>query len=282
MISKVMTPDEVIAQIKDGDSIAVGGWGPVRKPMGLIREIARSNLKNLTLMSYAALELDLLIGAKKVKKAIYGFVALEGAPGSLGNYQRARQGKEIEVMELSEGMLLTGLKAAAERLPFCPTRSGLGTDLLGRCPEIEVFESPYTKEKLVAMPALEPDVALIHVNAADPSGYGQIQGDPYWDPLMVRAAKKVFLCAEKIVRLEKLKEDYRSIEIYSPWVTGVVEMPFGAHPGSCYPKYEWDEAHLKEYGKASADQQSFDSYLQKYVTGVAGEKDYLKLVKRAS
>ncbi len=264
MKDKTMSLAEVVSQIRDGDSILIGGWGPTRKPMTVIKEIARSNLKDLTVMSLAGIDLDLLIGAGKVKKAVYGFVSLEGVPGNPGNFKRVRKEGSIETMELSEGMFVAGFKAAAERLPFYPTRSGLGSDILTVNPGIKTFEDPYNGEKLVAMPALVPDVALLHVNAADTRGNGQIIGNPFIDRIFVRAAKKVFLSAEKIVP-EKQLTDYQTVEILSPWVTGVVETPKGAHPGICYPDYGCDEAHLAEYGKSTADEESFKAYLKKYV-----------------
>ena len=265
MTDKVLNLQEVIAQIHSGDTIAIGGWGPTRKPMALLKAIVRSKVKDLTVISFAGIDLDMLVGAGKVKKAIYPFVSLEGAPGAIGNFRRARQEASIDFMELSEYMVIAGLKAAANRLPFYPTRSGLGTDILTMNPDIEVIEAPYTKEKLVAMPPLEPDVALIHVNTADPEGNAQILGDPFCDYIIVKAAKKVFLSCEKIVSTIQLKKDPGNVVIKSPWVAGVVETVRGAHPGSCYPNYNPDEAHLKEYGSSTADPEAFKAYLDKYI-----------------
>ena len=281
MVDKRMTPQEVIDQIHDGDTIVFGGWGATRKPMMIIREIAKSKLKDLIVMSWAGIDVDLLIGAGKVKKLIFPFASLEPATAAPANFRRARQEATIEVMELSEHMFWNGLRAAAERLPFYPTRSGLGTDLLKVNPGIVTFEAPYTGERLVAMPALEADVALIHVNAADSNGYGQILGEPAFDPLIARAAKKTFLSAERIVPLTELKADLRSIEITKLWVTGVVEAPYGAHPGVCYPEYGLDEAHLGEYSKAAASAEAFRGYLAKYVDNVPDQAAYLRLVGKA-
>ncbi len=278
MIDKTVSLSEILGEIHDGGTIALGGWGPTRKPMALTRAIARSSLKDLTVTSLAAFDLDLLIGAGKVKKAIYPFVSLEGAPGAVRNYRRARQEGVIEVMEVSEYMFIAGLKAAAERLPFYPCRSGLGSDVLTMNPEIITFEAPYTKETLVAMPPLHADVVLIHVNAADLSGNGYILGDPLWDPLLVKTGKRVFLSAEKVVSSEELKEHFYRIEILSPWIDGVIELPFGAHPGLCFPDYGWDAPHLGEYAAASDTPESFTGYLDKYVNQVENHSEYLELV----
>ncbi|MGB2885956.1 MAG: CoA-transferase [Dehalococcoidia bacterium] len=276
---KALSPGEAVSKIRSGDRVVIGGWGPFRKPMALVREIAASDLTDLTVMSFAALDLDMLIGAGKVKKAIYPFVALEGAPGALGNFRRAREQGMIDVMEISEYMFVCGFKASVERLPFYPTRSGLGTDILAENPEIQVFKSPYTGEDLVAVPAFDPDVALLHVNESDSSGNARIVGDPYWDYTMLRSAGKVIVSCERLVPTSELNKDPLSMVVRGHWVTGVVETPQGAHPGTCYPDYGWDGAHLSEYGTSTAQAESFRGYLEQYIFGKA-HADYLKLVNK--
>jgi len=246
--------------------------------MGLVREIARSSLRDLTIISFAGIDVDLLIGAGKVKKVVTPMISFEGAPGNPGNYRRARQNASIETMELSEQLCRLGIKAAAERLPFYPTRCGLGTDLLKVNAGLETFKAPYTGETLVAMPALRADIALIHVNAAAPNGYGQILGEPYFDQYIAMAADKTFLSAERIVPLDDLKAFPDSANIGRLWVSGVVEIPLGAHPGDCYPDYDWDGKHLAEYSQAAADDASFKDYLAKYVHDVPDQAAYAELV----
>ncbi len=246
--------------------------------MALVREIARSSLRDLTIISFAGIDADLLIGAGKVKKLITPMISFEGAPGTPGNYRRARQNGAIQTMELSEQLQRLGIKAAAERLPFYPTRCGLGTDLLKVNPGLETFAAPYTGETLVAMPALRADVALIHVNAATSSGYGQILGEPYFDQYIAMAADKTFLSAERIVPMEELKVGPDCAHIGRLWVSGIVELPLGAHPGDCYPDYDWDAKHLGEYSQAASDETSFKDYLAKYVHGTSDQAAYVKLI----
>lgn len=262
MVDKQTTVENVIAQIHDGATLLVGGWGPARKPMAFLRALARSPVKDLTVMSFAALDLDLLVGLGKVKKAVYGFTSFEGAPGAMVNFRRARQEGAIQAMELSEYMFIAGIKAAAERLPFYPTRSGLGTDILTMNPEIEVITAPYTGEKLVAVPALKPDIILIHVNVADYAGNARIFGDCYLDRLFVRAGGQTYLSAEMVVPTGQLAEESRAVDILSPWVSGVVECPQGAAPGSCYPDYDVDAARLAEYTRAAQDAGSFSAWVK--------------------
>jgi len=260
-----MTVEQVISQIKDGDTIAIGGWGLIRKPMGLVRAIAKSNLKDLTIIGLCGMDLDLLVAAGKVKKAITGFVAFEGGEGRAVAYDHARRNGLIEYMELSEWMLIAGLKAAAERLPFYPTRSGLGTDILKYNPEIQTFNAPYTGEKLVAMPALRADVCLIHCNEASPEGYATIKGDRLWDHIMIRAADKVFVSAERVVPRRILQKDLQNIKILTPWVTVVVEVPNGARPGILFPDY-LDPANrtIKAYMDAALDPKALQEYLARW------------------
>ncbi len=264
-VDKQMTVDQVVKQIKNGDTIVIGGWGMQRKPLGVVREIAKSNLKDLTVMGFAGMDLDMLVAAGKVKKAITGFVAFEGGEGRAVAYDNARKKQQIEYMELSENMFVSGIKAAAERIPFYPTRSGLGTDILKENPEIKTFKAPYTGEKLVAMPALRADVALIHCNQASNEGYATIKGDKLWDHIIIRAAEKVFVSAESIVPRHELREDLDNIKVLTPWVTGVVEMPNGARPGTLFPDYNQPgNRTIKAYMDAALDPKQLKAYLDKY------------------
>jgi glutaconate CoA-transferase subunit A len=231
--------------------------------MSLVRTLAQSSLKDLTILSYAGMDLDLLIGAGMVKTAIFSFVSFEGAPGAPENFKRARQGGSVELKELSEYMFTAQLKAAAERLPFYPTRSGIGTDILSINPEIKTIRDPYTNQPLVAIPAFIPDYAIIHVNEADKTGNGRIIGDPYLDSLFVRAANKVIMTAERIVPVGKVQES----TILGCWVEMVVEAPKAAYPGACYPDYGISEKEFKKYGDAAKDPDSFQEYLDEIIKG---------------
>ena len=159
-----MNHQEAVDQLSDGMTVGVGGWGARRKPMSLIRAICQSDLKDLTIVSYGGPDVGLLCAHQKVKKLIFGFVSLDLIPLD-SHFRKARQNKEIEVMELDEGMVQWGLRAAAMRLPFLPTRVGIGTDVLKNNPEIKFISSPYSdEESLVAMLAIKLDVSLLHVN----------------------------------------------------------------------------------------------------------------------
>lgn len=257
-IDKRVNVDEVVEDIRDGASIVIGGWGDIRKPMTMVNAIARSSLKDLTILSYAAMDLDLLIGAGKVKTAIFGFVSFDGgAPGRAGNFDRARRAGTVEIKEFDEHMFSCQFKAAAERIPFYPIRGGIGTDILTINPEIQTIQDPYTDETLVAVPAFHPDYALIHVNEADQHGNARIAGDPYFDPLFAKAAKKVIVSCERILEVGEIRHS----NILATYVEQVVEAPRGARPGSCFPDYSFDAKVCAAYGKATKDASDFKTHL---------------------
>src|SRR5437660_9919951 len=183
MTDKRMTEADAVAELRDGMTIGIGGWGSRRKPMSLVRAILRSPLRDLTIVSYGGPDVGLLCAAGKVRRVVYGFVSLDSIPLE-PHFRLARQQGAVEATELDEGMLQWGLYAAALRLPFLPTRAGLGSGLMEVNPELATVTSPYDGEEVVAMPALPLDVALVHMNRADASGNGQFLGpDPYFDDL---------------------------------------------------------------------------------------------------
>ena len=264
-MDKIVSYKDVVDQLSDGMIIGIGGWGARRKPMSLIREICQSDLKDLTVVSYGGPDVGLLCAHKKIKKLIFGFVSLDMIPLE-AHFRLARQNNEIDVMELDEGMVQWGLRAAAMNLPFLPTRVGLGTDVLTSNPELKLTKSPYVDaEELVAMPALNLDVALLHVNKSDEKGNTQIIGpDPFFDELFARAAKKTFISSEEVVSTSELggKDGAIFNRFERSLVTGVLHSPCGAHPTSCAPNYGFDLNHLKEYSDAA---KSFDDYRSKYL-----------------
>ena len=144
-----------------------------------------------------------------MRKLVYAFVSLDTVPLE-PHFQQARQEGTIpEVVELDEGMFQTGLRAAAQRLPFLPMRAGLGSDVLVNNPWIKTVTSPYDDgEELVAVPALELDVALVHLNRADPHGNATYLGpDPYFDDLFCMAADRAYVSCEQIVDTAGLTVD---------------------------------------------------------------------------
>jgi glutaconate CoA-transferase subunit A len=283
---KRMTEEEVVAELRDGMTVGIGGWGSRRKPMSLVRAILRSGLRDLTVVSYGGPDVGLLCAAGKVRKAVYGFVSLDSIPLE-PHFRLARQAGAVEAMELDEGMLLLGLLAAAWRVPFLPTRAGLGSDLLEVMPEIRTVTSPYPgpdgapPEELVAMPALPLDVALIHLNRADRAGNGQFLGpDLYMDDWMVLAAERTYLSCERVVDTGELAAagPFHTQRISRMHVTGVVEAPNGAHFTECPPDYGRDEAFQRHYAATATDPGAWDAFYERFLAG--DEAAYQRAVAR--
>lgn len=279
MIDKTTTLEEICGELRDGMTLGIGGWGPRRKPMALVRAILRTPLRDLTLVTYGGPDAGMLCAAGRVRKIIYGFVSLDAIPVE-PFFKKAREAGGIEAREVDEGMLLTGLRAAGMRLPFLPTRVGLGTDVMKMNPDFRTVSSPYEDgEVLLAMPALALDAALVHVDRADRLGNTQTLGpDPYFDAQFARAAKRCFVTCERLVERLDLaySNDARCNQFERYFVAGVASAPFGAHPTSNPPAYGWDMEHLREYATNAAQENGWDSYSDAYIA--PGEAEYLRKV----
>jgi glutaconate CoA-transferase subunit A len=279
MLDKTLTASAVADALQDGMTIGIGGWGPRRKPMALIRALLRSKLKDLTVVAYGGPDVGMLCAAGKVKKLIYGFVSLDAIPVEPW-FRRARESGSIEARELDEGLLQWGLRAAGMRVPFLPTRVGLATDVMTVNPEFRTVRSPYEDgELLLAMPALKLDAALLHVDRADRLGNVQTLGpDPYFDEQFARAATRCYVSCEQLSeRLDLVHPDAARLNVVErSYVSGVVAAPFGAHPTSNPPAYGWDMEHLKAYCALATEDGGWERYAADFVQ--PGEAEYLTRV----
>ncbi len=273
-MDKRMTAADVVATLRSGMTIGIGGWGPRRKPMALVREILRSDLQDLTLVSYGGADVGMLCAAGKVKKLVFAFVSLDFIPLE-PHFRAARQAGAIEVMELDEGMLLLGLRAAAWGLPFIPTEVGLGTDIISKNPAIKLIDSPYDDREWVAMPALKLDASLLHVDRADARGVCQIAGpDHYLDDWFARAADATYVSCDELVETSYFHDPAQARLVF--WeraaTTGVVPIAGGAHPTSCAPLYGFDVPHFKTYAASAKEEGGIQGYLDEYLG--ASEDEY--------
>ena len=280
MPDKRVSPDDVVAEVRDGMTVGIGGWGSRRKPMSLVRALARSGVRDLTIVSYGGPDVGILCAAGVVRKVVFGFVTLDSIALE-PNFRRARESGAVEAQELDEGMLYWGLFAAATKMPFLPLRSGLGSDVMRVNPDLKTVRSPYGGEELVAVPPIELDVALVHVNRADAAGAGQVLGpDLYFDDVFLRAARRRFVSCERVVPTEDLAKEgsVRTLRIYRSMVDGVIEAPRGAHFTSCPPDYDRDEAFQREYAKAAGDADAWAEFRAKYLD--VDEDEYQVRVRR--
>jgi acyl CoA:acetate/3-ketoacid CoA transferase alpha subunit len=274
-----MTEDEVAAQLRSGMTIGIGGWGSRRKPMSLVRAILRSGLCDLTVVSYGGPDVGLLCAAGKVRHLIYAFVSLDSIPLE-PHFQAARQSGAVAVTEYDEVMLHWALYAASLRLPFLPSRAGLGSDVMRLNPQLRTVTSPYDDgEELLAVPALPLDAALIHLNRADAAGNAQFLGpDLYFDDLFATAAERTYVSCERIVPTAELLAGggISSLRIHRWMVDGVVAAPNGAHFTSCAPDYERDEEFQRAYATAAGDAGAWAEFAARYLGG--SESDYQRAV----
>ncbi len=260
----------MVAELRSGVTIGIGGWGSRRKPMSLVRAIARSGLRDLTLVSYGGPDVGVLCATGQVKRVVYAFVSLDTIALD-PHFRSARQSGSVEDEPWDEGLFLLGLQAAAWRVPFLPSRVGLGSDLMRLNPRLTTVRSPFADgEELVAAPALELDAALCHLDRADARGNACFLGpDLYFDDLFLRAAAtRRFISTEKVVATEDLLGEAgteQRLRIHRAMVDGVVERPGGAHFTDCRPDYERDEAFQKEYAAAAASAEAWASFRTDWV-----------------
>ncbi|MCX5099996.1 CoA transferase subunit A [Streptomyces sp. NBC_00439] len=282
MTDKTMTADDVVSRLSNGMTIGIGGWGSRRKPMALVRALLRSEVTDLTVISYGGPDVGLLAAAGRIRKLVAAFVTLDSIPLE-PHFRAARQHGAFELMEIDEAMFMWGLHAAANRLPFLPVRAGLGSGVMRVNPGLRTVTSPYEDgEEFVAMPALRMDAALVHLNRADRFGNGQYLGpDPYFDDLFCEAADTAYVSCERLVETAELTGNAapQTLLVGRHSVTGVVETPNGAHFTSCVPDHPRDEAFQKAYATAAADPGAWAAFSERFLPAGGDEKGYQSAVR---
>ncbi|MBL1091709.1 MULTISPECIES: CoA transferase subunit A [Streptomyces] len=267
---KTMTAEEVVGRLASGMTLGIGGWGSRRKPMALVRALLRSDLTDLTVVSYGGPDVGLLAAAGKIRKLVAAFATLDSIALE-PHFGAARQRAAFEMVELDEAMFMWGLTAAAHRLPFMPIRAGIASDVMTVNPQLRTVRSPYEDcEELVAVPALRLDAALVHLNRADVHGNGQYLGpDPYFDDLFCQAADQSYLSCEQIVPTSDLltARGPQSLLVKRAFVNGVVETPNGAHFTSCAPDHDRDETFQRAYARAARDPDAWRAFTERFLSG---------------
>lgn len=265
-MNKCVSAADAVSVIESGMTIGIGGWGPRRKPMALVRELLRSDVRDLTVVAYGGADVGLLCAAGKVRKVVYAFVSLDFMPLEPG-FRKARETGSVDVREIDEGMMLLGLRAAAWGSPYIPTRIGLGTDVITRNPDLQLVDSPYDDKEWVAMPALNLDVSLLHATRGDARGVCEIASpDHYMDDWFARAANKTVVSVDELVPSDYFHNADVARRVY--WernlTSHIVHIPGGAHPSSSDPLYGYDMKHYKEYAAALAEG-GYDGWSEAYL-----------------
>lgn len=274
---KVTELAEAVSTVRDGAMVALGGGLSARLPMALVRELIRADRRDLHLVGSAhSIDVDLLIAAAAVRRCEESYVGFEQDLGLAPAYRRAAEGGTIEVAESCCVTILAQLRATEMGLPFLPVRGVKGSDILALHPEYGEVTCPFTGEVLVAVPALRPDAALIHAPIGD--RYGNLHLDqPYvLDERFACAAATVIATVDRLVPTEEVAA--AGVTIPAHLIGALAEVPYGAHPSSCYPQYAYDRKHLAGYvAAAQAGGPDLEGYLNTYVYGV-DEPAYRELI----
>ncbi len=265
--------------VKDGDYIAMGGFGHVRVSMAAIYEMIRQEKRNLVLAGKTAVhDCDILVASGCVDKVEVAYSFGHELRGLSPASRRAVETGQVKVAaEISNAGFQWRFKAAAMGLPFIPTRVMLGTDTF-RHSSAKVVKDPFSGKPICLLPACYPDVALIHVHRCDKYGNSQIDGIIIEDFELARAARRLIITTEEIIDEEKIRNEPWKTVIPFFLVDSVIEVPYGSHPGNMPYLYYSDEEHIAEWLELSKTEDGAKRYFEKYVYGVETFEEYLELV----
>jgi glutaconate CoA-transferase, subunit A len=275
---------DVTGTVIDGSTVGIGGFINSGHPMAIVRQLIKDGRRNLTVVGAASagLEIDLLIAAGCVTKVVTPYVGAEGLSGIGPAFRRAAQQGEIDIFELDEAHHYAGLRAAAQRLPFNPWRAGVGTSLPVVNSGLREFSDPISGERLLAIPACEIDVCLLHAAISDEFGNVQHNGTGYGDAALHAAADRTFVSVEQVVPPERVRANPALTTI--PGAFGVARAQFGAHPFSADGFYRPDGEHINVYLRAATDwlktgsRGQLDDYLGTHVYEPADHAAYLEVI----
>jgi glutaconate CoA-transferase subunit A len=276
---KLTSIEDAVARVRDGDHVSVGGCLFSRTPMALVREVLRHRRRALTLSrNLTCTEGELCMAAGAVTRVVTAWMSI-GLPWGVSKILRHYvESGAVALEEWSHLALGLRFRAGAMGVPFLPALTMLGSDLMA-VGGLKTVQDPYTGETLAAVPALFPDVALLHVHRADPFGNCQIDGYPHMDADIARAATTVLVTAEEILSEEETRRYPDRTIIPGFVVDALVQAPFGSFPHECYGLYEADYDHFAAYTAAidARGPAAVGEYLERYVYGPPAWSDYLDL-----
>lgn len=275
---KLVDLERAAASVSDGALVALGGGLSARLPMALVRELIRQRRTGLHVVGSAhSIDVDLLIAAGAIAACEESYVGFEQDLGLAPAYRRAAETGTIEIKESCCATILAQLRAAELGVPFMPVRGVKGSDIRGLHPEYAEVTCPFTGETLVVVPPLRPDVALIHAPIGDRRGNLHLDQPYVLDERFAAASAAVVATVDEIVSTEDMMA--AGVTIPGHLVSAVAEVPYGAHPSSCYPGYAYDRPQLAEYVRAAtAGGAELAGYLDRYVTAAPTEDAYRKVV----
>ncbi len=254
MLDKRTSLGDAVRVVENGARVALGGNTLHRGPGAAVHEMVRQEKRGLEVVKTAgAYDVDLLCGMGCVAAVAAGFVGFETVFGMAPSYRRTVEGGQVEAKEHACYTVIAGLRAAIQGVPFMPVAGMTGSDVPG-ARGFQTLTDPYTGAGVVVIPAMVPDVAIIHVQEADTEGNARIVGTRFEDLLMVQAARHVIVTAERIVDGAEFEAMPEAVAIAGFMVDAVVEAPGGAWPFGCAGLYDYDAGYLAEYVVASRDE----------------------------
>jgi glutaconate CoA-transferase subunit A len=293
---KRMSAEEAVRRfVKDGDMIALGGFTANRNAMVIAREIIRQGRRELHLVMHShGQAMDLLVGAGVVSRLELAYAGTGRFAPTCIRFRKAVQSGQVQVEDYSNFHMSLRFLAGALNLPFIPSCSGFESDVLnqqGFGPELRgrgkipphkavITDNPFSpnREPVVLLPALTPDVALIHAQLVGEDGTVRIKGLTFLDIEQAKAASRVIVTCEEVVPSAFLRRDPDQNSLPPFLVDAVVSAPFGAHPTACHYYYDYDPRHLNMYRQVAGDDKDFRTYLKEWVYGVADQEAYLAKV----
>lgn len=294
--------DAVQHFVKDGSHISIGGFTINRNPMAAVYEIIRQGRKGLHLYAHSNGQgVDELIGGGCVARLEIAYGGNGRFASTCIRFRKAVESGTVAVEDYSNYQMSLRFLAGAMGVPFLPTRSGLGSDIVAKwgfapqCRQADcripdqklcVIDNPFTGhtdiDRVVLVPAIHTDVAVIHVQRADRQGTARIQGLPFVDVEQAKAASHVILTCEELVAPEVLRENSDLNRIPPFIVDAVVPVFHGAYPTACYGHYDYDPVFLKRYADWATDDSAHTAYLERYIRGTADHAAFLEMASNGA
>ena len=288
-------PEAIKRFVKNGSQVAIGGFTVTRNPMAAIYEIVRQGIKDIHLVCHSnGQALDVLIGAGCVKRVEIAYGGNGRYAPTCVRFKKAIEQGTIEFEDYSNYQMSLRFLAGSLSIPFMPTISGLGTDIINKegfsketrkekkvsSKKLVVIDNPFedSDDPVVLLPALTPDVTIIHAQYVGEDGTVRMKGLKFADVEQAKAADTVIVTCEEIVPRSFIRMDPDQNSLPSFFVDAIVRVPHGAHPTACYAFYDYDPKHLNLYRKMAEDDTLYAQYLDEWVYGVSSHNEYLAKV----
>ncbi len=280
---KVITMEEAVKMVHDGDGLFWGGFGYQRAPIAFAHELVRQKKRNLTIYTCGSeIDIEIMVGAYVLSRLEIAFVAIE-ALGLANNVRRRVAEGAIEIEDYSNLAMAMRFLGGALNVPFMPIRTLMGTDIVNKSryrgdKKLKVIDCPFTGQKVCLVPSVQPEFSIVHVQRVDKNGNAQIDGIVGEDLEGSRCGKKLIVLAEEIVGEEEIRHSPSRTAIPAMYVHHIVVLPFVAHPMQCHNYYDYDLEHLMMFHKMTKTEEGWQEYLDEYILGVDNHFEYLNIV----